>query len=162
MGNERWIVNASPLILLWKSDYLYLLPELADVICVPKTVKGEIQAKDEGTPIVQALQDDTKFSIIEDRDITPDLWAWDLGCGETQVLIHAKDGNAQRAVLDDMEARRCAKTYGVSVIGTLGIVGRAKKKGIIRRARPVIHHLCDVGLYASDELVQWVLSEVGE
>ena len=81
MGNERWIVNASPLILLWKADYLYLLPELADVICVPKTVKGEIQAQ---------------------------------------------------------------------------------KKGIIRRARPVIHHLCDVGLYASDELVQWVLSEVGE
>ncbi len=162
MGNERWIVNASPLILLWKADYLYLLPELAEVICVPETVKREIQAKDEGTPIVQALRDDTKFSIIEDRDITPDLWAWDLGCGETQVLIHAKGGSAQRAVLDDMEARRCAKAQGVTVIGTLGIIGRAKRKGIIQRARPVIHHLCEVGLYASDELVKWVLSEVGE
>jgi predicted nucleic acid-binding protein len=51
---------------------------------------------------------------------------------------------------------------GLAVIGTLGIVGRAKVPGLIERAAPVIQRLRETGLYASDEIVQRLLREVGE
>ena len=88
--------------------------------------------------------------------------AWDLGVGETQVLVYGKRYSADRVVLDDLEGRRCAKVLGVATIGTLGLVARAKKIGILNQARPVIERLCQHGLYATDELINWILNQVGE
>ena len=65
-------------------------------------------------------------------------------------------------MIDDLEARRCAKAMGLAIIGTLGIVGRAKVAGPIGLAGPVIDRLRETGLYASDEIVQRLLREVGE
>ncbi len=67
-----------------------------------------------------------------------------------------------RVVIDDLEARRCAKVMGLKLIGTLGIVGRAKAMGLIDQAEPVVRRLRETGLYASDELVRRLLREVGE
>ena len=61
-----------------------------------------------------------------------------------------------------MEARRCARSMGLQVIGTLGIVGRAKSTGKIQRAAPVIERLRETGMYVSKELVKLILQEVGE
>jgi predicted nucleic acid-binding protein len=70
--------------------------------------------------------------------------------------------SAARVVIDDLEARRCANAMGLTVIGTLGIVGRAKVRGLIDRAEPVIRRLRETGLYVSDDLVRKLLLEVGE
>jgi predicted nucleic acid-binding protein len=70
--------------------------------------------------------------------------------------------SADRVVLDDLEARRCAKAMGRTIIGTLGIVGRAKVRGLIDRAEPVIWRLRESGLYVSDDLVKKLLREVRE
>jgi predicted nucleic acid-binding protein len=55
-----------------------------------------------------------------------------------------------------MEAQRCAKAMGLRVIGTLGIVARAKRMGRIELAAPVIDRLRKSGLYVSEELVAWM------
>jgi hypothetical protein len=51
---------------------------------------------------------------------------------------------------------------GLKIIGTLGLVGRAKALGLIDRAAPVVRRLRASGLYASDDLIQRLLREVGE
>ncbi len=48
------------------------------------------------------------------------------------------------------------------MIGTLGVVLRAKRRGVIEMARPVIEHLRRVGLYASDSLIERALTHLGE
>lgn len=63
-------------------------------------------------------------------------------------------------VIDDLEARRCAKTMGLRVIGTLGIIGRATASGLIQQVKPAIEHLRETGLYVSEELVRQILREV--
>jgi predicted nucleic acid-binding protein len=90
------------------------------------------------------------------------ILSWDLGPGETQVVSHAVLHGADRVVIDDLEARRCAKAMGLANIGTLGIVGRAKAAGLIDRTGPVVQRLRETGLYASDDIVQRLLREVGE
>jgi predicted nucleic acid-binding protein len=65
-------------------------------------------------------------------------------------------------VLDDRAARRCAVSHGISVIGSLGVVLRAKKGRKIDRARPVIEGLIAAGMFLDDEFVGRVLSSVQE
>ena len=79
-----------------------------------------------------------------------------------KVIAYALAHNAERVVIDDLEARRCAKAIGLGVIGTLGIVGRAKLMGRVDEAEPLIRRLRETGLTVSDELVQRLLREVGE
>lgn len=162
MATEHWVVNASPLILLGKTDNLDLLGALADVVAVPRAVVDEFEAKPDGTSIVQTLTHNPAFRVVKDEAISPDILSWDLGTGETQVIAYAQRHGVARVVIDDLEARRCAKVMGFSVIGTLGVVGRAKVSGHLTRAAPVIERLRETGLYVSDELVQRILREVGE
>ena len=43
--SRRWVVNASPLILLGKIDQLSLLEDLTDELIIPKGVAQEVQVK---------------------------------------------------------------------------------------------------------------------
>jgi predicted nucleic acid-binding protein len=162
MVHSRWVVNASPLILLGKVDQLQLLGALTEQIAVPRAVVREVSAKPDGEHVVRTLTA-MESAIIVDDDVPPaNILSWDLGAGETQVISHAVANTSDRVVIDDLEARRCAKAMGLAVIGTLGIVGRAKVAGLIERAGPIIQRLRETGLYASDEIVQRLLREVGE
>jgi predicted nucleic acid-binding protein len=156
------VVNASPLILLGKTNHLGLLGALADQVVVPKAVVEEVGAKPDGKTLLRAIAEDSAYTLVDNEEATPEILSWDLGAGETQVIANAQSHGAERVVIDDIEARRCAKVMGLKVIGTLGIVGRVKAMGLIDQAEPVVRRLRETGLYASDELVRRLLREVGE
>ena len=162
MAPRRWVVNASPLILLGKIGHVGLLGALADQVAVPRAVADEVGAKPDGGATLQAISDAPSFLIVENEAATPEILSWDLGAGETQVLAHALAHKEERVVIDDLEARRCAQAMGLGIIGTLGIVGRTRAMGLIGQAEPVVRCLREFGLYASDELVRRLLKEVGE
>lgn len=162
MGTKRWAVNASPLILLGKAQQLDLLCALAGDVVVPQAVASEVGAKPDGAAILAELTGNPAYRISASEPALPEVLAWDRGAGETQVVTHALLHGADRVVLDDSEARRCALAMGLRVIGTLGVVGRAKSVGRIAAAAPVIEQLRRTGLYVSDALVQHILEQVGE
>ena len=162
MVSRRWVVNASPLILLGKVELIALLGALADEIAVPRTVAREINGGSDGDQTLRAIGETPAFVLVDDEVPPAEVLSWDLGPGETQVIAYALKHPCDRVVIDDLEARRCAKAMGVGIIGTLGIIGRAKVMGRIAQAEPVIRRLLEVGLYASDELVERLLREVGE
>ncbi|MGB5833571.1 MAG: DUF3368 domain-containing protein [Thiohalocapsa sp.] len=162
MAPSRWVVNASPLILLGKIEQIPLLGPLAGEIAVPAAVIREVSAKPDGERTAQILAALESAVVVDDEVPPANILSWDLGPGETQVISHAVIHSADRVVIDHLEARRCAKAMGLAIIGTLGIVGRAKAAGRIERAGPVIQILLEIGLYASDEIVQRLLREVGE
>jgi predicted nucleic acid-binding protein len=55
MAPDRWVVNASPLILLGKVEQIPLLGALAGELAVPKAVIREVSAKPDGARTVQTL-----------------------------------------------------------------------------------------------------------
>jgi predicted nucleic acid-binding protein len=65
-------------------------------------------------------------------------------------------------VLDDRAARRCAAAHDVQVIGTLGVVLRAKNRGQVESARPLVKKLVAAGMFIGDEFVEAVLAGIGE
>jgi predicted nucleic acid-binding protein len=157
-----WVVNASPLILLGKVGRVALLSELSDELIVPDAVAREIGAKPEGERAISEIASLPGTRFEAEVAASSEIAVWNLGRGESQVLALAGAFPGSRAVLDDLEARRCSQSLGLPLIGTLGVVLRAKRKGVIEMARPVIEHLRKVGLYASDSLIEQALAHLGE
>lgn len=162
MANRCWVADASPLILLGKVGHLDLLTGLADTILVPQSVADEVGARPDGARLLGRLAGDARYVIVQNHRVSSEILVWDLGPGETQVVATARRLGVDRAVLDDMQARRCAVAMGVKLIGTLGVVARAKHAGQLERAAPVIKRLREIGLYVSEHLIGQLLREVGE
>lgn len=157
-----WVVNASPLILLGKIGQVALLSELSDELIVPDVVAREVGAKPEGERVLGELASLPGVRVEAEVTVSSELVAWNLGPGESQVITLTGAALSCRAILDDLEARRCAQSLGLPLMGTLGVVLRAKRRGVIAAARPVIEHLRRVGLYASDKLIELALAHLGE
>lgn len=157
-----WVVDSSPLIVLGKSGQLELLLKLAGELAVPAAVFREVTVRKEETALMAFLEKSGQLYISPDTEPYPDVLAWDLGRGESQVISLAVQQKAARVVLDDLEARRCAISMNIRVIGSLGVVVMAKQKGLIAQAKPVIERLRQDGLYLDEGLVVKALGMVGE
>jgi predicted nucleic acid-binding protein len=156
---EIWVVNASPLIALGKVGQLDLLRLLSEDVLLPEPVVQEILAGPEGDPARSAIAAGWGHRVPADT-ISPQVLEWSLGTGESAVLSVALEDRGRRAVLDDAEGRRCARTQGIPVIGTLGVVLRARKAGLIPAAVDVIRVLRFSGLFLDEGVVQEALRDV--
>ena len=160
--SSRWVVNASPLILLGKVGQLQLLRELTDELIIPEGVAHEVGVRSDGQRALGSFIAPPAVRVEGVGSIPREIEVWDLGRGESEVLALALTLEDSWVVIDDLEARRCAQVLGVRVIGTLGVVLRAKKNGLIPAARPAVEHLRKVGLYVSDDLIGRALAHLGE
>jgi predicted nucleic acid-binding protein len=161
VAERRWVVNASPLIFLAHIDALSLLKQLADEVIVPFSVHKEVLAGAGRGPGTIPFELPDWIDLHEDLPLVSEIAGWDLGAGESQVLAHAVL-SSREAVMDDLQGRRCARALGVPVTGTLGVILRAKRSGLVPAARPLVEALLKKGLYLSRDLTEQALSEVGE
>jgi predicted nucleic acid-binding protein len=156
------VVNASPLIFLARIDRLDLLVSLAKLLVVPEAVIREIQAGSDRDGTADQLKALPSIFQADDRPLPERIRLWDLGAGESQVLAHALERPGSEVVLDDLAARRCARSLDLPMIGTLGVVILCRRRGVISAARPVIEALVDAGLRLKPELIDGALAKVGE
>jgi predicted nucleic acid-binding protein len=162
VNESRLVVNASPLILLAAIDALPLLSQLVDQVLLPEAVLGEVLAKTEPRLSLQNLSSTTWVRVEADVSVPDDVASWDLGAGETQVLALGRLRGDVELVLDDRQARRCAELLGLPTTGTLGLILRAKWRGFIPAARPLVERLIEHRLYLAHDLAEAALAEVGE
>jgi predicted nucleic acid-binding protein len=156
--SDRWVINASPLIVFGKIGQLDLLTRLPNEIVVPQAVANEIVVGPENDAARLAIEAEM-FRLIEVQELTPELAAWDLGLGETAVLSYALANPSWTAILDDGAARKCAVTFGIDVKGSLAIVILAKKRGLIPQAKQLLHTMQEVGLRLDERTIRQVLKE---
>lgn len=91
-----------------------------------------------------------------------DILAWNLGAGESAVLMLARGAPGSTAVIDDLAGRRCAEALRLPLRGTVGLVLAAKRDGRLEKARPVLEQLCDAGMYLAPWTLNRSLALVGE
>ncbi|MEX2399258.1 MAG: hypothetical protein WD423_00705 [Rhodothermales bacterium] len=105
---RKWVVNASPLILLAKVDHIHLLTELMDTLVIPAAVAEEVNAGPDDDPARRWLREIGSEYVRATQDEASDVVAWDLGRGETAVLSWALRHPDWIAVVDDLAARKSA------------------------------------------------------
>lgn len=162
MTARRFVVNASPLILLVRIDALELLHQLAEAVAVPAAVLAEVRAKPGQVTAIGESVARGALHVAPDARVPEEIAGWDLGTGESQVLTFALSNPRSEAVLDDREARQCARSLSVPVTGTLGVILRSKQAGLIQEARPLVEELVRAGAYLARDLIDTALAKVGE
>lgn len=156
------VVNASPLIYLARAGLLHLLRLAGDSIWVTSSVMAEIEARGPEDPTVAAVRSSEWIRHVESPQIPPAVTAWDLGHVEASVIAWALNRPSTRAVIDDLQGRRCASSLGVPLRGTLGLVLRPKTTGALPSARSALLQLRAAGMYLSDRVLEAALKEVDE
>lgn len=158
-----WIFNASPLILLGKIQQLHLIPALSPAFRVPRAVVTEISVGPSKDPAVVWLHDPSVTAhVVETPPPPPLLLQWDLGAGETAVLSLALAEGGAAVVLDDLAARKFARSFDVPLLGTLGVLLRAKRAGLIQKIEPLIQELELAGANLSPAVIARALALADE
>ena len=159
---ETYVVNSSPLILFGKIRQLQLFSVLGPDLVIPKAVIAEVSVGPRGADVIQELLAANRCRIAPDSQVPYSVSRWDLGEGESQVLATALLEPEATVIIDDLAARKCARTHGLPLIGCAGLIGLFKKRGHIELAEPLLAALVRAGLRLSPMVLAAVLKEVGE
>jgi predicted nucleic acid-binding protein len=134
---------------------------VAPIGVVPRTVMQELEAGADIDDAAGVVRRSSWLTVVDDPPVSDSIALWDLGPGESAVLAWALAQGGE-AVVDDLQARRCAAALEIPVRGVLGLVITGKLRGVIPAAGPVIQRLREAGMYLSDRVVKRALAKAGE
>lgn len=82
--------------------------------------------------------------------------------GEASAIALAHEIENKYLITDDLEARKLSIKLGLLIIGTLGVLLRAKQEGYISAVKPFVELIKQTDFRVSDDLYQTVLRKAGE
>ncbi|WP_297457854.1 DUF3368 domain-containing protein [Thermococcus sp.] len=159
----RAVVNSSPLIFLAKLGLLDLLEKLFDDVYITEAVYHETVVEGAGheEAVLIANADFLKRVSVKNQRLVKFLLEM-IDHGEAETIAFALENEVDLIVLDDKDARKVARGFGVKVAGTLGLLLLAKRRGVISQIAPYVEELRRNGFRISDEVVKRILREAGE
>lgn len=156
------ISNTTPFISLAVIGQLHLLPLLYGHVIIAPAVQAELQrggsfqvgviefgAADWINVI--ALQDPRRADLLNDLDR-----------GEAETIALAQELNADLVLMDERLGRKYARRAGLKISGTLGVLVKAKMRGIVPAVKPLIEQLLQNGIYLNGTVIQEALALAGE
>lgn len=154
------IADASPLIALSLCDQLHLLELLFDEIALPEAVFNEINIPDkpESAKIINFVRDKIRTVALSDFIISVPS----LGRGELEAMALYKKISADFLLVDDKKARQIALYNNIKVVGSIGVLLLAKRKGIVGKIRPYLDILHTSSIHLSLDLHQHALKLANE
>ncbi len=130
------VINSSVVIALAEIGLTDIMILLTVEVIVPRAVYEEVVARGRGRPGSRELEElvqQGKVKLLSPRDrVLVEALHDPLGLGEAEAIALAVERNCV-VVLDDRIARSKAKSMGLKVIGTVGLLRRAYDKGLIDR-----------------------------
>ncbi len=149
------VCNASPLIALAQINRLDVLRQLFVTVLASPAVCAEVAPT---VPSLPAWIIPTPLA----QPVPSEVLAAALGLGETEAIALALERKARVLVLDDRAARRMVHSLGVAIVGTLGILLAAKRRGVLTALRPCLDDLDAFHFRVSEPLREQVLRDAGE
>lgn len=140
---------------------LELLKKLYEEIIIPTEVYNEL-LKLPNQKTILMNQDWIKKENITDINLYEKL-AENLDKGEAEAITIAIEKKSDLLIIDELAGRNIAKSYGLKIIGLLGVLIESKQKELILELKPILDNLIDnYGFRIHPNLYKKVISEVGE
>ncbi len=161
-SEEIIIADSSPLIGLARIGHLGVLTHLAKRIVVPRAVHVEVMEAKADAPGASEV---AAQSWIEVQEADPAVVAPLLilvGRGEAEAIALAQREHGAVLLMDDLRARKLAERLGLPRLGTVALLGQAKRAGLIPKLKPALDSLVANGIFISPQLIGSALKEVGE
>ncbi len=162
MKSSSAVINTSPWIALSVCGQTNILTTLYDTILIPSTVRQEIIAGGKSQIGVRELHEADWLRVVNIQDPAKVLLLHELDRGEAEVIVLAQEQQVTEVILDEKVARMHARVLGLTVVGTLGLLLRAKKRGLIGDIKPLIEKLLKAEIHIHPNIVHGILQQAGE
>jgi len=150
------VSDTSPLTALLTVGQGDVLTKLFHEVVIPEAVRGELLRSHPQLP------DWLRVAGVKDTARVKQF-TQSVDNGEAEAIELALELHADRLLIDERKGRKLAVQEGLSVIGLLGVVLLAKRKGLVSSARTLLQRLDDeAGMYLSPEIRDAALKSVGE
>jgi len=156
------VVDSTPIIALALVGRLDLLQQLYGQIVIPPAVQREVLAGGPGAAGRTELDQATWIRVAPLQDARRAEMLSDLDLGEAEVIALAQELDADVVIIDERLARRHTKRLGLALTGTLGVLLRAKRTGLISSIAPLIEQLLQGGIHLGDSVIKEALRLAGE
>lgn len=159
----RVIVNSTPLIALCNAGLLNVLKAVYGQITIPQAVFDEVTAKPDSACL--QIKDNLDWIHVEKiMDVTDrKMYKAKLHAGEVDVMILAQnDPKADLVIIDDNAAKKTAKYLGLKVTGTIGVLLKAKRMGVIISVKDAVDQIRNNGFYISERVIKMAIEQAGE
>jgi len=149
------ISNTGPLIALSKGGLLPLLKDLFSEIIIPHAVYRELLGRF-SEDIDKALKEFIHVKEVSLEEYEIDAILSDLDEGEKEVIGLAYSLGEEDVLLlmDDRLGREAAKKLGISFTGVVGVLLRAKEKGLLNSVGETLEKIRYNGYWLSDEIIE--------
>ena len=154
MKNGLVIADAGPIFSLAIINQLELLNHIFNEVSIPRAVWEEITLI-KRTTFYNLIKDYFEPKVVDIKSFNELTFVMDYGESESVLLY--KELNADFLLIDDKKARNIAENFGLRCIGTLGILSKAKKTGLIKHLRPIFINFIENDRYYSIKLLNIIL-----
>ena len=154
------VSNAGPLIALARIGKLDLLKQFMQIY-IPNEVYEQVVVKGEGKPGSTEVKESDWFITKEVKNtLAVGSLTIELEKGEAEAIILALELNAELVLIDESIARDIAKSRGLEVIGTVGILAEAYENGLIKDLKKSLDDLRNKKVWISEKVYNRVLSGI--
>ena len=147
--NKIIISDTSCLIALSKIDKLSLLKDLYQEIIITREVFNEFGG---------SLPDWILISEVKDRQKQEELEKF-LDTGEASSIALALEINNFTLIIDELKGRKIAQSLNIDIIGTIGVILLANKRGLIKDVIGIMLILVNKGFRLPDELINIIIEK---
>jgi predicted nucleic acid-binding protein len=125
-------------------------------------VYGQIVATVEvATEYGEMLPDWVKIERVNDK-YRQKVLEMQVDKGEASALALALETSDSTIIIDDYRARKVAEKLGINYTGTIGVIIKAKLKGIILSIKPLLAKIRQTDFRITDEIERQALKEASE
>ena len=154
------VSNFTPLIAFARIGELELLQQIVRHVLIPEAVWKEVTEAG-NRPGAKEIRNASWVEVRTVRAIPPEILPL-LDRGEAEVIALAEEIAADELLLDERAARAVATVRGLKIIGSVGLLARAKQQGIVATVRPFLERLQVQGIRYSRRFVEEFLRQLGE
>ena len=157
------VINTGPIIaLIAATGDLNLLNKLYDRVFVTHEVKNELYYKGDNFFGVKEFKK-ASFLIQQNKELKlSPLLKHSLDKGEASVIQFALNNDISLVCIDEAMGRRIARLNDLKVTGSLGILLKAKNKGLDVSLRTAVSNMQKRGIFLSDELIEKAIKMANE
>jgi predicted nucleic acid-binding protein len=141
---EPVIIDTSSLIALERINLLQILCKIYKEVVIPESVIKEFGNLSLPCLSIRKVESNLLKLLITDLN---------LGKGEADVIGLASQ-TGLKVIIDDSKARKVAENMGLKVTGTIGVLMKAERLGLIASAQEKVKELREKGFYVSEELLE--------
>ena len=130
------VSDTTPLISLMKVSLLNVLYDLFGEIFIPAAVYTELTSNENFSSEAAEIESNSFIRVvtIDNPKIVEVLQkASGLDLGESEAIAYADDIKADFLLMDEIRGRRVARSMGLQIMGTIGVLLAAYNDGILSK-----------------------------